>query len=125
VLLLSYSDLRLVELALTTDNDHITVFVNGARMTSAGTGLAKRSRCTFWSLRLNLGPLGDVHSLSRLWVCLIEDLTAMQVVENDVTISLTPKDVDLAIDQYSRMTISALWHGPSLQAFMPSQLLGP
>lgn len=125
MLLLSYSDLRLVELALTADNDHITVFVNGTRMTSAGTGLAQRSLCTLWSLWLNLGPLGDVHSLSGLWVCFIQNLTAMQVVENDVAISLTPKDIDLVIDQYSRMTISALRDGPPLLAFMPPQLLGP
>jgi hypothetical protein len=49
----------------------------------------------------------------------------MKVVENDVAISLTSKDVDLVVDQHSRMTISALWNGPPLLAFMPSQLLGP
>ena len=125
MLLLTDSDLRLVELALTADNDHITVFVYGARMTSAGTGLAQRSHSALWSLRLNLGPLGDVYSLSGLWVYLIQNLTAMQVVENDVTVSLTPEDVDLVIDQHSRMTISALWNGPPLLAFMPPQLLGP
>ncbi len=125
LLLLSYADLRLVELALTTDNDHITVFVYGTRMTSAGTGFAQRSQCTLWCLRLNLGPLGDVYSLSSLWVCFIEDLTAVQVVKNDVAVSLAPKDVDLVVYQYSRMTISTLWNGPSFQAFMPTQLLGP
>lgn len=124
MLLLGDSDLRLVELALTADNDHITVFVYGARMTSAGAGLAQRSQCTLWSLRLDLSPLGDVHSLSGLWVCLIQNLTAMQVVENDIAVSLTPKDIDLVVDQYSRVTISSLRDGPSLLAFMPPQLLG-
>ena len=49
----------------------------------------------------------------------------MQIVENDVAVSLTPKDVDLVVDQYPRMTVSALGNGPSLQAFMPPQLFGP
>ena len=125
MLLLTDSDLRLVELALTADNDHITVFVHGTRMTSAGAGLTQRSHCTLWSLRLNLGPLGNVYSLSSLRICLVEDLAAVQVVENDVAISLTPKDVDLVVDQHPRMTISPLWNWASLQAFMPPQLLGP
>ena len=46
MLLLTDSDLRLVELALTADNDHITVFVHGTRMTCAGAGLTERSHCT-------------------------------------------------------------------------------
>ena len=94
-------------------------------MTSAGTGLGQRSLFTLGGLRLYLGPLCDVDSLSSLWVCLIEDLTAVQVVENDVSVSLAPKDVDLVVDQYPRMTVSALGNGPSLQTFMPPQLLGP
>ena len=94
-------------------------------MASAGTGLAQGSQGTLGCLRLNLGPLGDVYCVSSLWVCLIEDLTAVQVVENDVAVSLAPKDVNFVVDQHSRMTISALRNGSSLQAFMPTQLLGP
>lgn len=91
-------------------------------MTSPCSGLIYGSLRALWGLRLNQGPLGDVGKQFPVKMFRV-NFTAVQIVENDVSVALTPENVDFVVDQDTRVGISTLGDLTLRDTFVPSEFL--
>lgn len=111
---------RVINDCFTSNYDHKSILIHCTSMASSRTWFLLMLLKTSLTLRFNKFPLSYKLKFSS-FICFFYYFNAIQVVEDDIAVSLATENINLIVDLSTRMRISSFRDITSLNTLIPSE----